>query len=309
MADIVGVHGIAQQQKGRNQLLGVWAPALADGVEFAVGHPVSLSFDLAFYGNIFLPAPPAVPQTGKGAADGLPGDLGTGPGDLASADAAEKAFLQAATEEAVAVLGLDKETPDEETPDEKAPDEETKGRSEGIGPVPLWLRWTARRLDARLGAGASALFVGQLRQVHRYLTERRVADAVLTRVTDTAGDGCRVLLGHSLGSVVAYEAVRRLPGPLDLLVTLGSPLGLRSVRDRLSHPETEPATGLPPGVRRWVNVYDRRDPVACAGGLGSLWPGVEDVLVDNEEEPHAVERYLSKQQTGRAVYDTLASAR
>jgi hypothetical protein len=299
MADIVGVHGIAQQQKGRNQLLGVWAPALADGVEFAVGHPVSLSFDLAFYGNIFLPAPPAATQTEKGAADVLPGDLGTGPGDLASEDAAEKAFLQAATEEAVATLGLDKGTPDEET----------KGRSEGIGPAPLWLQWAARRLDARLGAGASALFVGQLRQVHRYLTERRVADAVLTQVTDTAGDGCRVLLGHSLGSVVAYEAVRRLPGPLDLLVTLGSPLGLRSVRDRLSHPDPEPATGLPPGVQRWVNVYDRRDPVACAGGLGSSWPGVEDVLVDNEEKPHAVERYLSKQQTGQAVYDTLASAR
>jgi hypothetical protein len=304
MADIVGVHGIAQQQKGRNQLLGVWAPALADGVEFAVGHPVSLSFDLAFYGNIFLPARLAATQTGKGAADGLPGDLGTGPGALASADASEEAFLQAATEEAVAALGLDKETPDE-----KAPDEETKGRHEGTGTAPIWLRWTARRLDARFGAGASALFVGQLRQVHRYLTERRVADAVLTRVADTADDGCRVLLGHSLGSVVAYEAVRRLPGPLDLLVTLGSPLGLRSVRDRLSHSETEPATELPPGVRRWVNIYDRRDPVACAGGLSSLWPGVEDVLVDNEEKPHAVERYLSKQQTGRAVYDTLASAR
>lgn len=293
MADVVGVHGIAQQQRGRNQLLAEWAPALTDGVELAVGHPVSLSFDLAFYGDLFLPVPPSAAETWKGAASGSPGDLSEGLGDLGTADVDEKAFLQAATEEAVAALSLG---------------EETKGQAEGVGKAPPWLQWTARRLDARFGARATVLFVGQLRQVHRYLTQRQVADAVLARVKNSAGDSCRALLGHSLGSVVAYEAVRALPGPLDLLVTLGSPLGLRSVRDRLSHPEVEQATGLPPGVRRWVNVYDRRDPVACAGGLGPLWPGAEDVLVDNEKLPHAVERYLSKRQTGQAVYYALTSA-
>ena len=294
MADIIGVHGIAQQQRGRNQLLGEWAPALADGVELAVGHPVPLSFDLAFYGDLFLPAPSGAAETWKGTASGLPGDLDEGLGDLGTADAEEKAFLQEATEEAVAALNLD---------------EETKGQAEGVGKAPLWLQWATRRLDAGFGARATVLFIGQLRQVHRYLTERQVADAVLVQVRKTAGDSCRVLLGHSLGSVVAYEAVRRLPGPLDLLVTLGSPLGLRSVRDRLSHPQVEQATGLPPGLQRWVNVYDRHDPVTCGGGLRPLWPGVEDVLVDNEKLPHAVERYLSKRQTGHAVYDALTSAR
>jgi hypothetical protein len=254
---------------------------------------VPLSFDLAFYGDLFLPAPSGAAETWK-SASGLPGEFDEGLGGFGTADAEEKAFLQEAAEEAVAALSLD---------------EETKGQAEGAGKAPLWLQWAARRLDARFGARATVLFIGQLRQVHRYLTERRVADVVLAQVTKTAGDSCRIVLGHSLGSVVAYEAVRCLPGPLDLLVTLGSPLGLRAVRDRLSHPEVEPATGLPPGLRRWVNVYDRHDPVACGGGLRPLWPGVEDVLVDNEKLPHAVERYLGKRQTGQAVYDALTSAR
>jgi hypothetical protein len=37
MSEIVGLHGMAQQQRGRSQLLAVWEPALRDGVEIAGG--------------------------------------------------------------------------------------------------------------------------------------------------------------------------------------------------------------------------------------------------------------------------------
>src|SRR5689334_19042079 len=53
---MVGVHGVAQQQLGRKQLLRDWAPALADGLALAFGQPVAdPPLDLAFYGNVFLP--------------------------------------------------------------------------------------------------------------------------------------------------------------------------------------------------------------------------------------------------------------
>jgi hypothetical protein len=54
-----------------------------------------------------------------------------------------------------------------------------------------------------------------------------------------------------------------------------------------------------------VNLRDLRDPVACAGNLDTWWPGVTDVVVDNQRAAHAVERYLSKKQSGDAVLSVL----
>ena len=56
-------------------------------------------------------------------------------------------------------------------------------------------------------------------------------------------------------------------------------------------------------IGRWVNVRDPRDPVACAGDLARLWPGVQDRHVDNEGDAHSVARYLSKVETGSAILD------
>ncbi|WP_125812384.1 hypothetical protein [Actinoplanes sp. ATCC 53533] len=52
---IVGVHGIAQQQLGFDQLGDPWLRALRDGVHFALGRrPTGLELDMAFYGDVFL---------------------------------------------------------------------------------------------------------------------------------------------------------------------------------------------------------------------------------------------------------------
>ena len=56
MVDILGVHGIGQQQGGRNQLLPAWQAALDDGMERAKGYDAPKpSLDIAYYGDIFLP--------------------------------------------------------------------------------------------------------------------------------------------------------------------------------------------------------------------------------------------------------------
>ena len=57
MVDVVGVHGIAQQQGGRHQLLEAWRPALHDGVERARGLEwPKPSLDLVYYGDLYLAA-------------------------------------------------------------------------------------------------------------------------------------------------------------------------------------------------------------------------------------------------------------
>jgi len=125
-------------------------------------------------------------------------------------------------------------------------------------------------------------------------------------VTEAVTEDCRVLIGHSLGSVVAFEFLRQHPGRrVELFLTLGSPLGMRAIRHLMPDPEFGAGTGVPPAVGVWVNLRDLRDPVACAGDLATWWPDVSDVVVDNQNSAHSIQRYLSKKQTGDAVLAVL----
>jgi hypothetical protein len=83
---------------------------------------------------------------------------------------------------------------------------------------------------------------------------------VLTTVADTiAARGARVVLAHSLGSVVAYETLWARPDlEVELLITLGSPLAPPDVVfDRLDPAPRNGKGRRPPGVRRWINVAPR----------------------------------------------------
>jgi pimeloyl-ACP methyl ester carboxylesterase len=149
---------------------------------------------------------------------------------------------------------------------------------------------------------AGGLFVGELRQVRRYLLDPELKTKADARVAETVGGDGRILIGHSLGSVVAVEFLRQHPGyRLDLLITLGSPLGLRAIRHLMPDPEYGCAEGVPANVGAWVNLRDLQDPVACAGSLRRWWPGIREGIVDNQKSAHSVERYLSKKETGDAV--------
>lgn len=95
-----------------------------------------------------------------------------------------------------------------------------------------------------------------------------------------------MVVGHSLGSVVAYEvlcALRPERPPLTL-VTLGSPLGLAGlVFDRLQPAPQQDGTGIwPAPVKHWTNVADSGDMVALVRELAPRFgPEVLDLLVDN----------------------------
>lgn len=274
---IIGIHGIAQQQLGRQQLRAAWRPALGDGIERACGHPVpEVPLDMAFYGDVFLDSDGG--QLTKG------GPAGAWWEDL---DASALTYLEEAAYEVLPEGAV-------ELAEAQPPKVRTR--------MPGFLR----AVDRTFPAGGVLAF-GDLVQVRRYLTEpdvkKRVDEAVSTRVSAQ----CRVLMAHSLGSVVAFEYLRQHPGErLDLLVTLGSPLGLRLVRKLMPHAEYGVAFGVPPQLRQWVNVRDLRDPVACAGPLSQWWPGVSDCPpVNNGPDAHSAAAYLSKAATGQALLSAL----
>jgi hypothetical protein len=282
---LVGVHGIAQQQVGRHQLQAPWARALADGMERSIGRCVAVpALDIAFYGDLFLSAP--ADEGAKGS------DRHNDAAEWHDVTDAEISDLISAAGEVLTEDELAAKVPPHK----------------GFGRVPLPLQAMVAAMDRRFGAHTGGLFVGELRQVRRYLLDLDLKTKADARVAETVTKECQILIGHSLGSVVAFEFLRQHPeGRLDLLITLGSPLGLRAIRHLMPDPGFGAAEGVPANVGAWVNLRDPCDPVACAGSLTTWWPGIRDGIVDNQKSAHSVERYLSKKQTGDAVLSVAPS--
>jgi hypothetical protein len=131
-------------------------------------------------------------------------------------------------------------------------------------------------------------------QVSRYLTDDTIR-AVQDRVAALIGPETKVIIGHSLGSVVAFEAAHRLGQPLPLLLTPGSPLGLRNIVYHRVRPQPP---SVPPLVRRWVNIADRDDLVAADLNLQRRFTGAQ---------PHDVKFYLTTPEAGRPILETLGA--
>lgn len=78
-----------------------------------------------------------------------------------------------------------------------------------------------------------------------------------------------LLIGHSLGSVIAYDTlwelshVENLRGRIDRFLTLGSPLGMHYVQRRLMGAHRPGRQRYPMNIGRWVNV-------AAVGDLTAL---------------------------------------
>jgi hypothetical protein len=276
MSLIIGMHGIAKQQLGSHLIEDPWRRALADGLERACQHSVSLPpIGIAFYGDLFLP-PPAAGKARSGIDEQLLDDLTDD----------EHADLAAAMAEAL-------------SPAELVAAEGAVYKGYTRSPLPL--QRLIRGMDHRLGASAGVLYLGELRQVRRYLCDPELKKSADAKVDAAVSPDCRILIAHSLGSVLAWEYVRRHPEHrLDLLLTVGSPLGLRMIRSRLPGSGLPADTG-PANLADWVNVRDPRDPVTCAGDLRTWWPWNDDKTVNNQSDAHSVTRYLAKREVGEAV--------
>lgn len=183
-------------------------------------------------------------------------------------------------------------------------------------PLPGWMK---RRLMKTL-----------LRDVHHYLFNAphsprpeelyEVREEVRRRMLEalqeaTGAPGPHIVVSHSMGTVIAYDCLKRVPGcpPVDGLVTIGSPLGMEDVPIEL-RPEWTPEDGFPAErlEGRWVNVFDRFDPVV---GLkpqlaeryrhNSL-PVVEDINEQNWGAwRHDIAKYLQGPELRRRLAELL----
>ncbi|WP_069757733.1 alpha/beta fold hydrolase, partial [Streptomyces sp. EN16] len=114
-----------------------------------------------------------------------------------------------------------------------------------------------------------------------------------------------VLLGHSLGGIVALDTLIEAPLPgVRLLVTVGSQgpfLYETGALPHLEHPEP-----LPAHVPAWLNIHDRRDLLGFAAA--PLFPGrAEDIATDNRQPfPAAHSAYWTDPAVYRAIAERLS---
>ncbi|WP_433332880.1 hypothetical protein [Spirillospora sp. CA-294931] len=174
-------------------------------------------------------------------------------------------------------------------------------------------RAAADWLSARYPDLARRSVLAFCRELHTYQSARARRDAIIGSLRGALLEHRpEVLVAHSLGSVVAYEALWSEPAvELDCLITLGSPLAMPGVVfDRLS-PSPDAGRGMrPPGVRRWLNFADVGDIVAVPPRLSGRFAGVEkDVeLSVGDWQFHAVRSYLSTGEVRAALREFLNPA-
>lgn len=174
-----------------------------------------------------------------------------------------------------------------------------------------WVQAILSVLDRHvpLASGISvALFTND---VYQYLTNGNYSRVIDEGVQQAmSSDVESVVVGHSLGTVIAYRvlrnAVQAARWRVPLFVTLGSPLGVEVVRTKLA------PIGFPACASHWFNAMDDRDVVA-------LWPLDENNFdvdpdienktdVDNpSENRHNISGYLGDREVARRIYDALVA--
>ncbi|MCA0306794.1 MAG: hypothetical protein LCH87_05425 [Actinobacteria bacterium] len=140
-------------------------------------------------------------------------------------------------------------------------------------------------------------------QASNYLTKPRIRARVLHRVLGRLPQSGRlVIVGHSLGSVIAADLVRRLPEGLEVvgMVTIGSPLAhpefaVDKLRDMLKEPPTN--------LGWWVNFWNAADPVTTHRGISSVFPWIVDFRIPTVVGVHChdAETYLADRAVAAAV--------
>lgn len=300
MTHITFIHGIANKPP-KDELLEIWRRAIkeSDGINLPTK---GITSTMVYWADVMYAKPAeeadadesvgkdAIVERGDEAIEWR-GELG---GD-------ERAFVDSLT----AKLNFDAPSPEG---DDYRPEPSERSGFERI-PLPWFIK---RRLMKAL-----------LRDVHHYLFNTdhsprpgdsyRVQDEIRGRFVEAIkrdsaankenGSGPHIVVSHSMGTVIAYDCLKRVPDcpPVDALMTIGSPLGIDEVQDKLK-PEWSRSDGFPSvGVKgSWVNVADRLDPVSIDTNLaGDYKRSGKEIVIDQIQKNggkwrHDITKYLDR---------------
>jgi pimeloyl-ACP methyl ester carboxylesterase len=163
---------------------------------------------------------------------------------------------------------------------------------------------------AALGRAASdAAFDRIVDMVTIMATVPDLRDRMRSRADAVVGDDTRVIVSHSLGTMLSYMALCNHPHwKVHTFVTLGSPLASPMIFKNLEPPPIDGKGQWPGSVQRWVNVRAIGDKAAAVTLREKFGPRVEELLIDNGPRAHDPEPYLNAAATGAAIAAALAQS-
>jgi hypothetical protein len=171
-----------------------------------------------------------------------------------------------------------------------------------------WVQALLRAADHIPGVSAGAI-QRFTRDVYIYLSRSNVRKAINAIVEAQIPSGRTVIVGHSLGSVVAYDVLRDLDRAVDipLFATVGSPLGVGPIL-RAFKP-----LRFPESVRSWYNALDERDVIALhplSTAVFPVDPPIENYakVRNRTENAHGITGYLSDPIVAQRIVDALTGA-
>lgn len=275
------VHGRSQGGKDPVKLRGEWLDALDKGLQkTGLKLPQNVQIDFPFYGDRLdefvrqfeLPADPAIVPKGSPAFD----------------DFAE--FRMEIADEMRTRSGIT----DAEVRAETRPGAVGKGVQNWE-----WVQAIVRLLDRRLTGISQTTIEVFLRDVYLYTKRSPVRSAIDTIVATALKPDTAAVVGHSLGSVVAYNILNAAAGQVPFYVTVGSPLGIRAIRRTLG-PIGNPLK------RGWYNAFDERDIVALYP-LDKANFDVDPAIVNNggiqnwTDNRHGIAGYLDDADVAKTI--------
>ena len=241
MNAIVLVHGVNQQQKGAATIHEEIIHALSDGIRNAAKYvrdaelqsranalaerisALDVKVSTPFYGDLFLK--PRV----------------EGPAAQEFGDSLARAWIQAASERAA--RDRTREVAEQELRQLTA-----QGEAQGVGRMAGSAFESLGRIPglAQTLMGVATAIKPTFSQLNLYLSDPALQQTIREEVSRQISPATRVVIGHSLGSIVTYDVVRTLNRPLPLFLTLGPPWACRrsSTSDcsRSHHPSPLPSS-------------------------------------------------------------------
>jgi hypothetical protein len=304
MAHVTFIHGIANKPPPA-ELLRIWRETLANAADPLPLGDLGVSSELVYWADLMYDKPDDNVAAHEGVLENTPAAVDGGGGAVAPQPrtAEEAAFLNALRQRMSSLS-------DAEMASAADIPAQPQGALERV-PLPWFLK--------------KPIMDAFLRDVHHYLFDvefappgrtpvriqqtirQRFVDAVCSRAVSRP----HVVMSHSMGTVIAYDCLKRVGAcaEVDGFITLGSPLGLDEVQDKLQ-PGWSRDDGFPHErlAGEWVNLYDRLDPVCgfdprlandYRKGSAGL---VEDIAVQNDGAwRHSITKYLRQPQVAGAL--------
>lgn len=171
-----------------------------------------------------------------------------------------------------------------------------------------WVQSILRSLDSTpIGSTTIDIFT---RDVYIYLTNPSVQAAVNQIVAQTLTEEPCVVVAHSLGTLVTYRLLRdpACRANVKRLITVGSPLGLNTIREFI----IPPSLANPSGVTEWFNAYDSGDVVALKPLDVSTWDIIPAITNKGDiknwtKNRHGIAGYLDDPIVAKWIYDAVKS--